>query len=169
MDLGLSGNGAEPPGEPRRPVEGLRLRALPSCGEPEFPVVHPYFEIVYGPMIGPAALAVSRNLARHLAAAGGPVTVCPIQVSLEVGLRASHDEPLGKRSHLVRALERLAHHRLVRQIDGDVLGVVVAVPPLPDRWLPNLPQVARCTHDRFVEDQLKTAGRGRSGSAPGSL
>ena len=61
MDLGLSGNGAEPPGEPRRPVEGLRLRALPSCGEPEFPVVHPYFEIVYGPMIGPAASLALRG------------------------------------------------------------------------------------------------------------
>lgn len=165
MDPELTGSGSDLPGKPRGPVEGLRLRALPSCGEPEFPVVHSYFEVVYGPVLGPAAVSVNRNLARHIAAAGGPVTVCPIQIALEVGLRASHAEPLGKRSHLTRALERLAHHRLIQRVDARVLGVVVNVPPMPHRWLAHLPDSARESHDRFLAERLRdvrTSGRARS-------
>lgn len=180
MDAEHSSSGSEPPGYQSRPVEGLRLRPLPSCGEPEFSVAHPYFEIVYGPALGPAAVAVNRNLARHLATAGGPVTVCPIQVALEVGLRASHSEPLGKKSHLARALERLAHHRLIQRVDDDELGVVVTVPPMPDRWFAHLPDSARTSHDRILAEHLSELGpsvptgspqrtaRGRSLAQPGS-
>jgi hypothetical protein len=182
MDAEHPSSGSEPPGDESRPVEGLRLRSLPSCGEPEFPVAHPYFEIVYGPAIGPAAVAVNRNLARHLAAAGGPVTVCPIQVALEVGLRSSHSEPLGRKSHLARALDRLAHHRLIQRLDDNLLGVVVTVPPMPDRWFAHLPDSARLSHDRILAEHLRALGgssgeptgspqrtaRGRPGAQPGS-
>lgn len=100
-------SGASPPDLPS-PAPGLRLRPLPPCSGPAFPLCHEYFEVVYGPLLGPTSVLLARNLVRHIDAAGGPVTVCPIEISLEVGLRGSHHEPLGKSSHLAKALERLA-------------------------------------------------------------
>src|SRR5699024_7423563 len=55
MNPETSGSGSEPPGKERRPVTGLRLEALPPCADPAFPVLHDYFEMVYGPLIGPAS------------------------------------------------------------------------------------------------------------------
>lgn len=136
--------------EPPSPVNGLRLRPLPPCSGPAFPVCHEYFEVVYGPLLGPTSVLLARNLARHLEAAGGPVTVCPIEISLEVGLRASHHEPLGKSSHLAKAVDRLAHHRVVKHLGMGTLGVIVQVPPLADGALGGLPVSVRRTHERFV-------------------
>lgn len=134
-----------------RPVQGLRLRPLPPCAEPAFPLSHEYFEVVYGPLIGPTCVLLARNLARHVESAGGPVTVCPIEISLEVGLRASHDEPLGKGSHLLKALARLRHHRLVQPIGQDELGVLVAVSPLGSKAVARLPEFVRMHHAQLVD------------------
>lgn len=142
---------ADSPGYVRRPTSGLRLRALPSCGEPEFPVEHPYFELVYGPVIGPSAFMVARNFARRLSAGEGLVTACPIEVARETGLRASHGEPVGRKSQLVKTIARLQRNHLVHpDVDG-VLGVVVAVPPIPTRWLEQLPTTAVAVHYRSLE------------------
>lgn len=130
----------------RRSTSGLRLRALPSCGQPEFPVEHPYFELVYGPVIGPSAFMVARNFARRLHAADGLVTACPIEVARETGLRASHGEALGRKSQLVKTIARLQRNHLVHpDVDG-VLGVVVAVPPISTRWLDQIPATAVAAH-----------------------
>jgi hypothetical protein len=121
------------------------------CEEQSFPVLHEYFEIVYGPLIGPTSLFLARTLNRHLDAAGGPVTICPIQLSLEVGLRSTRTEPLGKNSHVVKSLDRLAHHRLVRPVGPDTLGVVTAVPPATAKLLARLPQSTRRLHEILLE------------------
>jgi hypothetical protein len=121
------------------------------CEEPSFPVLHEYFEVVYGPLIGPTSLFLARTLNRHIEAAGGPVTVCPIQLSLEVGLRSSRTEAVGKNSHLAKSLDRLAHHRLVRPAGPDTLGVVTAVPPATDKLLARLPDSTRRRHGNFLE------------------
>lgn len=141
----------EPPGDPLRPVGGFRLRPLPVCEDPSFPVLHEYFEVVYGPLIGPTPLFLARTLARHVASAGGPVTVCPIELSREVGLRASSTEPLGKKSHLAKSLDRLAHHRLVNRIDVDTLGIVTAVPPATPKILGRLPESTRYRHAALLK------------------
>jgi hypothetical protein len=122
------------------------------CEEPFFPVLHEYFEVVYGPLIGPTSLFLARTLNRHLAAAGGPVTICPIQLSLEVGLRSSRTGSLGKNSHLAKSLDRLAHHRLVRHEGTDTLGVVIAVPPATDKLLARLPDSTRHRHDALLAE-----------------
>jgi hypothetical protein len=145
-----SGNGSEPPGQRRRPVTGLRLRPLPPCADPAFPVLHDYFEMVYGPLIGPTSTLLARALNRHLTDAGGPVTVCPIELSLELGLRASRREPVGKTSPLAKALDRLAQHRLVTHLGDETLGVVVTVPPITDRSVPRLPRSAQRAHRLFA-------------------
>jgi hypothetical protein len=150
MDAEASSSGNVSPGQPSRPVTGLRLRPLPPCADPSFPVLHDYFEMVYGPLIGPASTLLSRALNRHLADAGGPVTICLVELSLELGLRASHREPVGKRSPLAKAIDRLAQHRLVTHLGDESLGVVVSVPPITDRSVPKLPRTAQRAHSLFA-------------------
>lgn len=145
-----SGNGSEPPGKQLRPVTGLRLRALPPCSDPAFPVLHDYFERVYGPMIGPTSTFLARTLARHVNDAGGPVTVCPIELSRELGLRAGKTEPIGATARLTKAIKRLHDHRLVEHIDTDTLGIVMQVPPISARALAKLPEHAQEAHFGFI-------------------
>ena len=136
---------------PRR-TQRLHLQPLPPCSDPAFPVLHEYFEVVYGPLIGPASVLLARNLARHVTTAGGAVTICPVELSLELGLRASHDEPIGRTSPLSKAIERLDHHRLVRPLGTDTLGVVVEVPQLSLGTVGRLPPAVQRAHDGFVRD-----------------
>lgn len=150
MDPEHSGNGSDAPGKRTRPVTGLQLQPLPPCADPAFPVLHDYFEVVYCPLIGPSSMLLARALAPHVENAGGPVTICPIELSLELGLRASHDEPMGKTSHLAKAIDRLAYHRLVKHLGPDTLGVVVEVPPLSDGLLDRLPESILREHRRLL-------------------
>ncbi|MCZ7537846.1 MAG: hypothetical protein M5T61_19250 [Acidimicrobiia bacterium] len=128
----------------------MRLRALPAASEPAFPLEHAYFEIVYAPLLGPTAVLLARAMARHLDAAGGPTTVCPVELALQVGIRASSTDPLGRKSHLVHAIDRLAHDRIVSRLSDRVLGVHLAVPTLSDRALAKLPMPVRQAHDRYA-------------------
>lgn len=143
-------NPGDLPSESPRPTQGLHLQPLPPCSDPAFPVLHEYFEVVYGPLIGPASLFLARSLVRHVTVAGGPVMVCPVELALQLGLRASHDEPIGRTSHLARAIDRLAHHRLVTSNGTDALGVVMQVPPVTEHVLRRLPVPARVGHEHFV-------------------
>ena len=129
---------------------GLRLRPLPVPSEPSFSLDHEYFEIAYAPLIGPTAILVARAMSRHLECANGPVTVCPLDLALEVGIRANNADPLGKRSHLVRALERLIHDRIVVRLDDRVLGVSCRVPPLGHGRLERLPAAVRRRHEEIL-------------------
>ena len=85
---------ADPSENESEPSEVLRLRALPAASQPAFPLEHDYFEIVYTPLVGPTAVLLARAMARHLDAAGGPTTVCPIELAQEIGLRASSANPV---------------------------------------------------------------------------
>lgn len=73
----------------------------------------------------------------------------------EVGIRAGNADPLGKRSHLVRTIDRLAHDGIVVPLDNRVLGVRVALPPLSNRALSRLPEPAREAHCALIEQQEK--------------
>lgn len=150
MTAETSGNGTRPSAREPEPVEGLRLRALPAAGERAFPLEHVYFEIVYTPLLGPTAVLLARAMARHLDAAGGPTTVCPIELAMEVGIRANSTDPLGKNSHLVHAIDRLAHDHIVARLGDRVLGVCEAVPPVSSRALAKLPASALKAHQRLV-------------------
>lgn len=155
-----SGNGERPFPRGSEAIDGLRLRPLPAVSEPSFPLAHEYFEIVYAPLLGPTAVLVARAMVRHLDAAGGPATVCPVELALEVGIRASSTDPLGRKSHLVHAIDRLVHdHVVVRQGDR-VLGVRFAVPLLSTHGLQKLPASARLAHSEFA----RTIGFASDGS-----
>ena len=151
MTTGTAGSAQRPYEEEPDPVEGLRLRPLPAPSDPAFPLGHDYFEIVYTPIVGPTAVLLARAMARHIDAAGGPTTVCPVELALEVGIRASSTDPLGKKSHLVHAIERLAHDHIVARMGDRVLGVRLAIPALSPRTLARLPESAREVHRRYLQ------------------
>lgn len=144
------------PGTPIRSQAGASRRlAAPSaarCQRAGVPATleHAYFEIVYAPLVGPTAVLLARAMARHLDIAGGPTTVCPVELALEVGIRASSTDPLGRKSHLVHAIGRLAHDRIVSRLGDRVLGVRAAVPALSARTLERLPATARHAHAQYV-------------------
>lgn len=127
----------------------LRLRPMPAPSAPSFRLTHPYFEIAYAPLLGPTAVALARALARHIDAADGPTTVAPVQLALELGLRASSTEVLGKRSHLVRALDRLAHAHVVDPLGDRTLGVHLFVRPLRIQTLRTMPLAVQEAHTRY--------------------
>lgn len=154
MTAGLGGNGNEQPYREPEPAQGLRLRGLPAVSDPAFALEHDYFEIVYAPLIGPTAILVARAMVRHLDAAGGPTTVCPIELAREVGLRANGTDPLGKKSRLVHTIDRLAHDRIVSRLGDRVLGVRVAVPPLGKNALQKLPASALRAHQGFAARRI---------------
>ena len=152
MTTGTAGSARRPHEEEPDPVGGLRLRPLPAPSDPAFPLGHDYFEIVYTPLVGPTAVLLARAMARHIDAAGGPTTVCPAELALEVGIRASSTDPLGKKSHLVHAIDRLVHNHIVARLGDRVLGVRDAIPPLSSRALDGLPESVRRCHRASVED-----------------
>lgn len=159
---GTAGSGAHAFSSDPDPFHGLRLRPLPAVSDPSFPLAHEYFEVVYTPLLGPTAVLLARAMARHMAAANGPTTVDPVELALEVGIRASSSDPLGRNSHLVHAIDRLAHdHVVVRQGDR-VLGVRIAVPPAGSGTLRKLPQSAREAHARLTGRGTREAGDGRA-------
>lgn len=129
----------------------LKLVTLPPPPSPRFEIEHPYFELVYEPLIGPSAFVVARNLVRHLRADGERVSVCPLELALEAGLRASRVEPLGRNAPLSRTLQRLRRFDLVR-LQGEEVGVRLAVAPVPDRWRRQLPPSAASAHQQFLAD-----------------
>lgn len=150
MTAGPTGAGARSPDRESEPTEGLRLRLLPAVSEPAFPLDHDYFEIAYTPLVGPTAVLLARAMARHLDAAAGPTTACPIELALEVGIRAGNGNSPGRRSHLVRALDRLVHAHIVVRLGDRIRGVRSAMPPLSNRALRKLPASAREAHVKLV-------------------
>lgn len=128
----------------------LRLTPLPPVTQPAFALTHPYFEFVYAPTLGPAAVLVARRLGRVLVNRGAPIAVSAVALSLELGLRASHNEPLGKNSSLRHALDRLAHERIIKWFDEHHIGVHTAVPVVSKQVRDRLPPNIRDIHDGLV-------------------
>jgi hypothetical protein len=145
---------------------GLRLRPMPARDGTAFPLSHPYFEIVYAPLVGPTGILLARAMARHVWAAGGPTTVRPAELALEVGIRASSTDPLGRKSHLVHAIDHLAHVRVVARFADRVLGVHLTVPTLNDRTLAKLPAPVREAHDRYAALSGREHPRDARGAPP---
>ena len=144
----------DPPLKPGPGLNDVQIEALPPRKQPSFPLEHPYFEIVYTPLIGPTAMLLARALSRHLHLAGGSTKVSAAELSVEVGVRASDYGTPGRKSRLVRAVDRLAHEQLVVRMSSRRLGVRTAVPFLEGRALDRLPFVARNAHDAYVAELL---------------
>ena len=53
----------------------LRVTPVRCADEPSFELTHPYVELVYGSIIGPAAVQVARHLGHRLADETGPIEV----------------------------------------------------------------------------------------------
>lgn len=128
----------------------IRLAPLSPTAGSSFPVDHPYFEVVYMPLMGPSAISLMRRLDWLLRSAGGPVTVDTVTLASELGLRAGHTEPIGARSPFGRSLNRLAHAHLVRWLGPQDLGVMPEIPILSSRRVASLPTRAQDAHRTFL-------------------
>lgn len=142
-------------------VDGTRTqRLVPLASEciPSIEISDLYFEIVYGPLLGPTSVALARNLARRVSLASNPVHIDLVEVALEIGLRASHLEPPGRSSPIVRAFDRLHHHRLLAALGDGLIGIYVSVPTLDGVYLANLPEAALRFHQtRLAESQVTSS------------
>lgn len=139
--------------------DALRLTPLRCSSTPLFALTHPYLEVVYGPILGPTAVLVARNLGRRLAATSGPITVSAVAIAFELGLRASHDQPLGKRSPVRHAIDRLEPSHLVQWLAHDHLAVQTEAPVANEHTLARLPESAAEAHHRFLST-VHPDGRG---------
>lgn len=142
----------------------LRLCELPSTVDSVVSLSSVQFEVIYAPLVGPTAVLLARAMARHLSDADGHATVDPIELAFEIGLRSNNKDPLGSRSQLVHALDRLAHDHIVRQMDQGVVGVRTRLPLLSARTTRRLPRSARAAHERVVH----TVARPREARGPGN-
>jgi hypothetical protein len=84
-------------------------------------------------------------------------TFSPLSLALALGLRATHDHPIGKRAALRQALDRLEHAHLVRWLGDTELGVRTGAPAVNERTLNKLPLTARAAHQHFVAAVRPTA------------
>ena len=137
-------------GAARDTLATLRVTPVRCADEPCFELTHPYLELVYGSILGPAAVQVVRHLGHRLADEAGPIEVNAAAFAQEVGLRSSSDEPLGKRSHLRHAIDRLEHTHIVQWLSDDHLAIQTLVPAAADATVARLPEAAAQAHRRYV-------------------
>jgi hypothetical protein len=109
-----------------------------------------YLEVVYGPLIGPTAVLLARNLDRRLFNEPQPVVVSATSLALELGLRSSRTEPLGRRSHLRQAIERLIHVQIASWLAPNHLGLSAIVLPATAQALAKVPELVVASHHRYL-------------------
>ena len=131
----------------------LLVTPVESTRHPSFALTHPYVELVYASTLGPTAVLLARSLGRLIAESGAPIGVPATALALELGLRSAREsDPLGRRSPFRKAVDRLAHERLVRWVATDHLVVYTAAPAVSDRVRRQLPPTALRAHDHFLRE-----------------
>ncbi len=146
-----------------RDANVLRLTALAPLPGITFELTDPYLEIVYLPSLGPTAVLLARYLGRLLHQHPKGVHVCTLELSRELGMTSSKQQsPLGARSRLRKAVDRLENERIVRWLDEQHLGVQLGIPAVSGRARDRLPPVARQAHDLFVQSYVIDLRDGRT-------
>jgi hypothetical protein len=130
----------------------IELSALPAPDGPAFPADAPYLEIVYGPLVGPTAVLLLRNLARRVTSGRPPIRVDLPELAAELGIATGVREVVGRRSRLRHAIERLARAQLVVWIAESHLGVQTLVPPVSANALSQVPRSVRTAHEALTAE-----------------
>jgi hypothetical protein len=151
MSAETSSSGDDVPENEPQPVDGLRLRTLPAASEPAFPLENDYFEVVYTPLVGPTAVLLARAIARHHDAPADRRPSAPSSWRSRWASERAAPTRSGKKSHLVHAIDRLAHNHVLARFGDRVLGALGAIPPLSRGTLAKLPAPARDAHFMFVD------------------
>ena len=120
-------------------VKGWRDAVVEERG---FPVLSPYVEAVWLPVLGPSATLALRRLGALAAARPEGVDVDLGDLARDLGLG-------GATARLLRTLRRLEMFGMATS-RVDHLAVRTAVGPLPERHLCRLSQRARAAHEHFV-------------------
>lgn len=128
----------------------VRLRPLALVAGDRFPMDHIYFEVVYAPLLGPTAVLLARAMTRRIVTAGGPVNVDLSELAREIGVGARRSDNVGKKSHIVRAIDRLKHAHVVADLGDHTIGVRAEVPALSSRAVDRMPAMIRDIHAALV-------------------
>lgn len=144
-------------------ITTLRIVGLdPLIGQPNFPLDHPYVELVYTPLLGASAVLFLRRIAL-LIDTDRAVDLDATLLASELGLRARDDRPLGRNSPFVKALHRITRSGLARWLGQDRLGIYRRAPALTDDRLRGIPQSTRRIHHRYLAANIEQRpGRHRS-------
>jgi len=119
---------------------------------PGFPCDHPYAELVYMPLTGPAAIALLRRLNLFFAhSTESTIQVDAADLASGLGLRARGDGIVGARSTLMRTIQRLVRQKLAAPIERRHYRVLLHVPPLSDADVQRLPLSAQAIHRRYLK------------------
>ena len=134
-----------------------------------FPLEHPYVEQVYCSVLGPTSVLLLRHIGRQLAEHPGGVDLDLIDASrrLGLGIRTEANE-VGRRSVIVRSIDRLVQFRLALRHSDESVGVYRKVPALSHGRVSHLPDGLRATHERLLSAHLEglvAVAEGRPDSA----
>jgi hypothetical protein len=105
-----------------------------------------------GPLVGPTAVLLLRNLARRVASGRAPIRVDLPELAAELGIATGVREVVGRRSRLRHAIERLARAHLVVWIEESHLGVQALVPPVSAKALSQVPGSVRTAHEALTAE-----------------
>jgi hypothetical protein len=132
------------------------------------PLVGPYTELVWGPLVGPTAVLLSRRLSliRH-----GPATDTVDLRALAANLGVGGNdgaEVLGRHHRIVVALTRAEHYGLLEWKPEDAtIGVTGWVPEVSPRLQRRLPDEALARHHQILGALSRTAGVNPAGAMSG--
>ena len=128
-----------------------RLVDLDRRPTDRLPLVGPYNELVWGPLVGPTAVLLTRRLSliRH-GPAVGTVDLRALSANLGVG-NGDGAEMLGRNHRIVVALTRAEHYGLVEwRAEEATIGVSGWVPEVSPRLQRRLPAEALARHHQIL-------------------
>ena len=107
-----------------------------------FPLLHPYLEQVWLPILGPSAVLVLRNLGRHFGADLNPYEADLDRVAVEVGLGVGD----GRHAPIRKVINRLIRYHHAAYINPTRIEIHALTRPVNERGLDKLPAAARHAH-----------------------
>lgn len=111
-----------------------------------FPLLHPYLEQVWLPILGPSTILALRSIGRRLGTDLRPFRLELADLAAELGLGSG----TGRNSIVCRTVGRAERFGHARILDPAHLEVVALVRPVPEPLRTRLPHTARIAHDAMT-------------------
>lgn len=131
------------------------LNVIVAPGDPDgYPIMHPYVEDLYVPIVGPSTYLLLRLLDRIADEHPDSFTLSLDEIAHRLGLGNK-----GRSSRTTRTIDRLCSFRLAVRTSADTIVIPRRLPPLSNRQLDRLaPHVARLDQRHRVADYTVTRG-----------
>jgi hypothetical protein len=114
----------------------------PDLATTGFPLLHPYLEQVWLPVIGPSTVLALRSIGRSLGTDLTPFELHLPTLAAELGLGSG----TGPNSVVQRTIARIIRFGHARVIDPATLEVAALIRPVTESQVSRLPQSIQATH-----------------------